>query len=88
MNQSTANTDATADDEAIILEAIEKWLQREVRPYARELDNAAEYPAEMVEQMKELGLFGATISQHYGGLGLSATTYAKVVEKSPKRGCH
>ena len=44
-------------------------------------DHADEYPSEMVEQMKELGLFGATIRQEYGGLGLSATTYAKIVEK-------
>ena len=46
------------------------------------------YPHEMVEQMKELGLFGATIGEEYGGLGLSATTYAKIVHaRSPKCGC-
>ena len=71
----------TVEEETIILDAVDKWLAREVKPYARELDNAAEYPSEMVEQMKELGLFGATIPQQYGGLGLSATTYAKVVER-------
>ena len=68
-------------DETLILDAVEKWLEREVKPYARELDNAAEYPHRMVEQMQELGLFGATISQDYGGLGLPAATYAKIVEK-------
>jgi alkylation response protein AidB-like acyl-CoA dehydrogenase len=69
------------DADAEILDAIEKWLARDVRPHVLRLDHADEYPFEMVEQMKALGLFGATIPQEYGGLGLSATTYAKIVEK-------
>lgn len=69
------------EEETLILDSIGKWLEKEVRPYAHEMDNAAEYPTQMVEQMKELGLFGATISPEYGGLGLSAVTYAKVIEK-------
>ncbi len=68
-------------EERMILEAIDKWLDRDVRDKVMDLEHADEYPTEMVEQMKELGLFGATIPQEYGGLGLSATTYAKVVEK-------
>ena len=48
-----------------------------MRPHVLELEHADTYPAEMVEQMKALGLFGATIAQEYGGLGLSATTYAQ-----------
>jgi alkylation response protein AidB-like acyl-CoA dehydrogenase len=70
-----------SEDEALILDSIEKWLAKEVKPYVREMDNAAEYPTQMVEQMKELGLFGATISPEYGGLGLSAVTYARIIEK-------
>ena len=72
---------ADAAFEAEILDAIEKWLARDVRPHVLTFDHADEYPHEMVEQMKALGLFGATIPQEYGGLGLSATTYAKIVEK-------
>jgi alkylation response protein AidB-like acyl-CoA dehydrogenase len=72
---------ADAAFEAEILDAIEKWLARDVRPHVLKFDHADEYPHEMVEQMKALGLFGATIPQEYGGLGLSATTYAKIVEK-------
>ena len=68
-----------ADDEREILEAIERWTERELRPIARKFDHADEYPLEIVEQMKELGLFGATIAVEYGGLGLSASTYAKIV---------
>jgi hypothetical protein len=70
-----------SEDEALILDSIGKWLTKEVKPYVREMDNAAEYPTQMVEQMKELGLFGATISPEYGGLGLSAVTYARIIEK-------
>jgi alkylation response protein AidB-like acyl-CoA dehydrogenase len=72
---------AQGEFEAEILDAIEKWLARDVRPHVLKFDHADEYPHEMVEQMKALGLFGATIPQEYGGLGLSATTYAKIVEK-------
>jgi alkylation response protein AidB-like acyl-CoA dehydrogenase len=67
-------------DDGPILDAVTKWLDRDVRPHVLRLDHADEYPAEMVEQMKALGLFGATIPAEYGGLGLSATTYAKIVE--------
>lgn len=69
------------DLEQQILATIDKWVEKELRPIAREYDQADQYPVELVEQMKELGLFGATISEEYGGLGLSATTYAKVVSR-------
>ena len=69
----------TADDEREILETVERWVQRELAPVARRFDHADEYPQSIVEQMKELGLFGATIHAQYGGLGLSATAYAKIV---------
>ena len=76
-----ASHEVDVEQETALLDAVEKWLEREVRPHVLRLDHADEYPFEMVEQMKELGLFGATIAQEYGGLGLSATTYAKIVEK-------
>lgn len=76
-----ANSDWTADDEVAILDAIDKWVEGEVRPIAREHDQADTYPHELVEQMKELGLFGAIISPEYGGLGLPSSTYAKIVVK-------
>jgi len=66
-------------DERQILDAISKWLEREVRPRAHALEHDDVYPQEMVEQMKALGLFGATIPAQYGGLGLPASTYAKIV---------
>lgn len=68
-----------SSDESLILDSIHKWLERDVAPYAMDLEHSDTYPTDMVEQMKEMGLFGATISSDWGGLGLSASTYAKVV---------
>ena len=68
-----------AADEAQLLDAIDRWVEAEVSPVVKEYDHADRWPAELVEQMKQLGLFGATISAEYGGLGLPATTYAKIV---------
>lgn len=68
-----------SDEDIEILDAIERWVDKEVRPIARQFDHADEYPVALVEQMKELGLFGATIGREYGGLGLSASTYARLV---------
>lgn len=69
------------EEEEMILDGIERFLERDVRPYVAELEANDIYPEEIVTKMKELGLFGATISAEYGGLGLPATTYAKIVEK-------
>jgi len=69
----------SADDERTLLDTIDAWVEKSVRPIAREYDTEDKYPHELVEQMKELGLFGATISPEYGGLGLSASVYAKIV---------
>jgi butyryl-CoA dehydrogenase len=74
-------TSWTDDDERAILDSIGNWVEKSVRPVARRFDQADEYPHELVDQMKELGLFGATIAQAYGGLGLSAATYARIVIK-------
>lgn len=69
----------STEDEAQILVAIAKWLDRDVKDKVLQLEHADEYPHEMVAQMKDLGLFGATIGQQYGGMGLPSSTYAKIV---------
>jgi alkylation response protein AidB-like acyl-CoA dehydrogenase len=66
-------------EDAALLEGIERWLAREVRPVAAALEHDDIYPAELVAQMRELGLFGATISTEFGGLGLAASLYADIV---------
>lgn len=77
----TATPPASLDGEdALILDSVRRFLEREVRPHVHKLEHDDIYPEEIVEQMKALGLFGATISTEYGGLGLSTTTYAKIVE--------
>ncbi len=68
-----------ADEEAEFLNAIDKWVQKEVRPVVMKHDHDDTWPAELVEQMRDMGLFGATIGQEYGGLGLPCVTYAKIV---------
>ncbi|MGQ0700251.1 MAG: acyl-CoA dehydrogenase family protein [Panacagrimonas sp.] len=70
---------APENDDALI-EAVERFLAREVRPVAIALEQADEYPESIVEQMREMGLFGAVIPEAYGGLGLSAQTYARLIE--------
>ncbi|MAF50205.1 MAG: acyl-CoA dehydrogenase [Rhodospirillaceae bacterium] len=78
------NNDAqlyASEEERLILDSIDSFLERDVKPHVLRLEHADEYPSDNVEQMKELGLFGATIAPEYGGLGLSASTYAKIVER-------
>jgi alkylation response protein AidB-like acyl-CoA dehydrogenase len=76
-----ARTKEHVDDQQEFVDAIETWVEKELRPVARKYDLEDEYPHAIVEQMKELGLFGATIGEAYGGLGLSAWTYAQIVIK-------
>ena len=68
-------------EEVMILDSVDSFLERDVRPVARELEASDTYPQSIVDRMIELGLFGATISTEYGGLGLSATTYAAIIER-------
>ena len=75
------NESISGEDETQMLDAIDRWLKRDVRDKVMALEQADEYPHEMVDQMRELGLFGATIPTEYGGLGLPAGTYAKIVTR-------
>lgn len=69
------------DEQSQIVETVRKFVDNEVAPVASELDHRDEYPHALVERMKELGLFGATIPEEYGGIGLDYTTYAMIVEE-------
>jgi alkylation response protein AidB-like acyl-CoA dehydrogenase len=69
------------EEEAMVLDSVDRFLEADVRPYAHDLEANDEYPTAIVEKMKELGLFGCTIDAQYGGLGLSTTTYAKIIER-------
>lgn len=77
------NTAVTHDteQEGLILDMLGRFLAVEVKPYVHQLEADDEYPHAIVEKMKEMGLFGCTIASDYGGLGLSTTTYAKIIER-------
>lgn len=69
----------TEADERQMLDAIQKWIEKKVAPVAMTYEHANEWPADLVADMTELGLFGALVHPDYGGLGLSATTYTRIV---------
>jgi alkylation response protein AidB-like acyl-CoA dehydrogenase len=79
MNEMSPIRDTNSSDERLMLDMIGRWLEKDVRPVVKDYDHADRWPEQIVEQMREFGLFGATVSQQYGGLGLSASTYAKIV---------
>jgi alkylation response protein AidB-like acyl-CoA dehydrogenase len=74
-------SDAAASEDALIMDSIDRFLERDVRPVVHDLEARDEYPQAIVERLAELGMFGATIAPEYGGLGLSATTYARIIER-------
>ena len=67
--------------ETLILESVDRFLERDVRPVAHALEAADTYPDAIVAKLRTLGLFGATIAPAFGGLGLPAVTYARIVER-------
>ncbi|QWF39915.1 acyl-CoA dehydrogenase family protein [Bordetella hinzii] len=70
-----------AEQEGLILDMLDRFLAVEVKPHVQRLEHGDLYPAEIVEKMKEMGLFGCIIDTEYGGLGLSTKTYAKIIER-------
>ena len=64
-----------------MIATVRRWVARDVIPVASELEHADAYPDAMVEQMKALGLFGITIPEEHGGLGLDLLTYIGVIEE-------
>jgi hypothetical protein len=76
-----ARTDGLSDVQTEIVATVRSFVDKEILPVATELEHADEYPTQIVEGLKELGLFGITIPEEYGGLGESLLTYALVVEE-------
>jgi alkylation response protein AidB-like acyl-CoA dehydrogenase len=69
------------DEQRAITEMVRQFVDEQIIPHAEHYDHEDEYPEPIVEQMKELGLFGVTIPEEYGGMGLDLTTYAMIVEE-------
>ncbi len=69
------------DEQKAIIEMVRQFVDEQILPQAEHYDSADEFPEPIVEQMKELGLFGVTIPEEYGGMGLDLTTYTMIVEE-------
>ncbi|MFN0073643.1 MAG: acyl-CoA dehydrogenase family protein [Chloroflexota bacterium] len=69
------------DTSALLIREVRRFVDQEVIPAASELEHNDEYPHALIAQMADLGLFGATISPAWGGLGLPMTVYAQIVEE-------
>ena len=69
------------DERQALIDEIRRFVEREVMPVARELEHADQYPDELVEKLKHMGVFSATIPEAYGGLGLDFSTYAQIIEQ-------
>jgi alkylation response protein AidB-like acyl-CoA dehydrogenase len=76
-----ARTSGLTEIQQEILATVRTFVDKEILPYATELEHKDEFPAAIVDGMKEMGLFGLTIPEEYGGLGESLLTYALVVEE-------
>ncbi len=74
-------TDGLTDDQQELLKLVRQFVEKEILPVATELEHRDEYPTEIVEGLKELGVFGLMIPEEYGGLGESLLTYALAVEE-------
>jgi alkylation response protein AidB-like acyl-CoA dehydrogenase len=68
-------------DEAALVAVVRDWVDREVKPHVRELEHANTYPAELIEQMKQLGIFGLAIPEPWGDGSVSTACYAAVTEE-------
>ncbi|GAB3869427.1 acyl-CoA dehydrogenase family protein [Dactylosporangium cerinum] len=76
-----AQTPGLTDVQQSILETVREFVDKEIIPHAQHLEHGDVYPADIVDGMREMGLFGLTIPEEHGGLGESLLTYALVVEQ-------
>jgi alkylation response protein AidB-like acyl-CoA dehydrogenase len=67
------------EDQDAIVKAVREFVEQEVYPIAEELEHRDEFPEKIVDQMKEMGLFGLTVPEEFGGAGMDLMTYALVV---------
>ncbi|WUH89999.1 acyl-CoA dehydrogenase family protein [Streptomyces sp. NBC_00433] len=81
MADRLARTDGLTDVQQEILSTVRSFVDKEILPVATELEHRDEYPTDIVEGLKELGIFGLMIPEEYGGLGESLLTYALTVEE-------
>lgn len=73
--------DTLSTDEQLIVETVRNFVDREVKPVVRELEHADTYPEALIEQMKDLGIFGLAIPEEYGGTPVSTPCYVLITEE-------
>ncbi|MGW6137560.1 acyl-CoA dehydrogenase family protein [Streptomyces sp. NPDC055140] len=73
--------DTLSSDEQLIVETVRNFVDREVKPVVRELEHANTYPEVLIEQMKDLGIFGLAIPEEYGGTPVSTPCYVLITEE-------
>src|ERR1700755_2424919 len=73
--------DQRTEEQRAIIEMVRQFVDEQIISQAEHFDAADEFPEAIVAQMRELGLFGVTIPEAYGGMGLDLTTYAMIVEE-------
>ena len=78
------STNTSTEVRGQIVNMVRDFVRREVNPIADRYDNEDIYPHELVEPMREMGLFGITIPEEYGGLGLDHTSFAMIFEELSK----
>jgi alkylation response protein AidB-like acyl-CoA dehydrogenase len=81
MAVDTAAYSELTDLQRDIVEMVRQFADEKIIPNAEHFDHEDSFPEPIVEEMKELGLFGVTIPEEYGGMGLDLTTYAMIVEE-------
>src|SRR6201990_1033853 len=81
MALATPQYSEKTDEQKAITEMVGQFVDEQIIPKAEHYDHEDEFPEPIVEQMKELGLFGVTIPEEYDGMGLDLTTYAMIVEE-------
>lgn len=77
----SASYQEITEDQKAIIEMVHQFVDEQIIPHAEEYDHDDKFPEPIVEQMKELGLFGVTIPEEYGGMGLDLSTYELIVEE-------
>lgn len=78
---SEATYQELTEDQKAIVEMVRQFVDEQIIPYAEKYDHEDSFPEPIVEQMKELGLFGVTVPEEYGGMGLDLSTYELIVEE-------
>jgi alkylation response protein AidB-like acyl-CoA dehydrogenase len=70
-----------SDEEAMLVETVRAFIDREVKPAVRDVEHANEYPEAWIEQMKRIGIYGLAISEEYGGTPVSMPCYVEVTQE-------